>query len=179
MTDAANDTERLLGSTALPLDRLQEPMEAIALGSEPNSGRFCPHCFARLETSQPARHPSSVHSCPICGGAEAESAPFDHVPDEVLALYMAKRRREGIIVNAFAFGGIFVSLILSALLWFIVPPNLWRLASFAMLAFGSYYFARLFGYQLGVPIGAESGRRLRDRRWREFELRRAGEHYGR
>jgi len=159
--------------TTPALDRLQEDMEAIALGEQRNSGPFCGHCFSRLSGSSAATHPSNVtRRCPLCQAASEDIAPVECVPNEVLAIYMAKRRREGLIVNLFAFAGIFLSLALSALLWFVLPPNWWRLASFAMLALGSWYLARLFGYEVGVPIGARSGRHLRDRRWREFELQR-------
>jgi hypothetical protein len=172
MTEASRDSRQLPENPASLLDRLQEPMEAIALGEDENRGRFCGMCYSRLAVAGP-------QGCPVCGTSTQDRAPVERVPDEVLAIYMAKRGREGLIVNLFAFGGIFLSLILSALLWFVLPPNLWRLASFAVLAFGSYYLARLVGYQIGVPIGSESGRRLRDRRWQELDLQRDAQSSGR
>jgi len=156
--------------TLAALDRLQEDMEAIALGDEENSGTFCGRCFSRLNGSGAGTTPGR---CQVCQTATDEIPSVDRVPVEVLAIYMAKRRREGLIVNLFAFAGIFLSLVLSALLWFVLPPNWWRLASFAMLAFGSWYLARLVGYEVGVPIGARSGRSIRDKLWREFDLQRA------
>jgi hypothetical protein len=169
VSGASKEVQQLSEITAPVLDRLQDRMEAVALGEEDNSGAFCGLCFNRLDETFIASN--LPLQCPVCRTSTQGSAPVEHVPDEVLAIYLAKRRREGLIVNLFAFAGIFLSLMLSALLWFLLPANLWRIASFAMLALGSYYLARLVGYQVGVPIGAESGRRLRDRRWREFELR--------
>jgi hypothetical protein len=164
---ASKEVQQLSEITGPVLDRLQHRMEAVALGEEDNSGAFCGRCFNRLDDTR--RTSNLPLQCPVCRTSTQDSAPVEHVPGEVLAIYMAKRTREGLIVNLFAFAGIFLSLLLSALLWFLLPSNLWRIASFAMLALGSYYLARLVGYQVGVPIGAESGRRLRDRRWREFE----------
>jgi hypothetical protein len=155
------------------LDQLQEDMEAIGLGERDNRGPFCGHCFSRLDPPSPAGPSRGTDGqCPVCGADVDEVQPVPEVPQKVLAIYLAKRSREGLIVNLCAFAGIFLSLALSALLWFALPANWWRLASFAMLAAGSYYLARVVGYEVGVPIGSRSGRRLRDRRWREFNLQR-------
>ncbi|HET9319036.1 MAG TPA: hypothetical protein VFO27_04650 [Bryobacteraceae bacterium] len=88
---------------------------------------------------------------------------------------MAKRRREGLIVNLFAFTGIFLALVISAGIWLITPDNFWKIAPFAVLIFGAYYLARVVGYNVGVPLGSSSGRKLRDARWRDYvRLRDAG-----
>ena len=87
---------------------------------------------------------------------------------------MAKRRREGTIVNLFAFVGIFLALVISAGVWLITPDNLWKLAPFAVLLFGAYYLARVVGYNVGVPLGSSSGRKLRDRRWTAYVQARGG-----
>jgi hypothetical protein len=148
------------------LDELQEQMEAIALEQSPNHGRFCAHCYGRLHEPsrrRPSRLPASV--CEYCGTASDEIAPGHRVPEQVLEMYMAKRRREGLIVNLFAFAGIFLSLAISAAVWLLTPDNLWKIAPFVVLVLGSYYLARVIGYNVGVPIGSASGRKLRNLRW--------------
>ena len=148
------------------LDDLQESMEAIALGRSPNHGRFCAFCYGRLGEPirrRPSRLPAS--RCEYCGTASDEIPPSHSVPDEVLALYMAKRRREGLFVNLFAFLGIFLALVISAGVWLITPDNLWKIAPFAVLILGAYYLARVLGYNAGVPLGSASGRKLRGQRW--------------
>jgi hypothetical protein len=152
------------------LDALQEPMENIALQASPNHGRFCARCYGRLgepSRRRPSRLPASI--CAFCGLSTDEQPPVHRVPDQVLEIYMAKRRREGLIVNLFAFLGIFIALALSAVVWLITPDNLWKIAPFAVLVLGAYYLARVVGYNVGVPIGSASGRRLRNRRWLAYD----------
>jgi hypothetical protein len=151
------------------LDLLQEAMEAVALGEKANHGRYCGNCYGALggptgrRTSQLA-----ASECEFCGQSTAATSAAVSVPAEVLSIYMAKRKREGLIVNFFAFVGIFLSLVLSALLWFLLPDNWWKVLPFVVLAFGSYYLARVIGYNVGVPVGSKSGRKLRDRQWQTF-----------
>ena len=151
------------------LDGLQEPMEAIILGQKPNEGRFCGHCYAHLAEPRPSKRGRlPAGECTACGRSTEAIAPVKKVPNDVLALYLAKRKREGLIVNAFAFFGLFLSLVLSAVLWFTLPGGWWLVLPFAMLAFGSYYLARLLGLGLGASIGYYSGCGLRDRRWKAY-----------
>jgi hypothetical protein len=152
------------------LDSLQEQMENIALGASPNHGRFCARCYGRLGEPirrRPSRLPASL--CEHCGLSTDEHPPVHRVPDQVLEIYMAKRRREGLIVNLFAFLGIFIALVVSALVWLVTPDNMWKIAPFAVLLFGSYYLARVIGYNVGVPVGSNSGRKLRNQRWLAYD----------
>lgn len=157
------------------LDELQEPMEAIALGRDSNRGRFCGYCYARLAEAKGRRGEAGpVGSCLVCGHALSEAGMVDRVPAEALAIFMAKRKREGLIVNAFAFLGIFLSLLISALLWFLLPGGWWLIAPFAMLAVGSYYLARLLGLGIGASLGYNSGCDLRERGWSQYVAARSG-----
>ena len=131
-----------------------------------------PGSASRIDVS-PSRLPASL--CSVCGTSTESIAPVDHVPDEVLDMYLAKRRREGLFVNLFAFLGIFLALLLSAAVWFLTPDNLWKILPFVILGGGSYYLARVLGYNAGVPAGRASGNKLRDRRWSEFVQRRESE----
>jgi hypothetical protein len=155
------------------LDELQPSMEAIALGQSPNHGRFCGYCYGRLSEPsrrRPSRLPASA--CSFCGTLTTDVPQVHRVPDEVLALYMAKRKREGLIVNLCAFVGIFLALVLSAVTWLVTPDNLWKIAPFVVLVLGALYLARVVGYNVGVPLGSASGRRIRDARWAAFVTKR-------
>jgi hypothetical protein len=166
----------LESAPAFSPDDLQESMEEIGLGRAKNEGRFCGYCYGRLtepNRRRPSRLPASV--CPFCDTSTDQVTPVKQVPAEVLSFYLAKRRREGLIVNAFAFLGIFLALLLSAAVWFLTPDNLWKILPFAILAVGSYYLARVLGYNAGVPIGRASGEKVRDGLWNAFVERRAAE----
>ncbi len=165
-SDSGTTAER---SGALSLDELQDQMESIALGQSPNEGRFCAFCYGRLSEPirrRPSRLPASL--CEYCGTASDQLRPVREVPAEVLGIYLAKRRREGLIVNLFAFLGIFLALAISAGIWLATPDNLWKIAPFAVLVLGSYYLARVAGYNVGVPLGSTSGRKLRNERWTAY-----------
>lgn len=148
-------------------------MEAIALGQAANRGQFCGNCFARL-ADRPAGGRRAVPwpPCEVCGSSEGTAAPAAAVPAEVLGIYLAKRRREGVIVNSFAFLGIFISLVLSGVLFFTLPGGIWEVIPFATLAIGSYYLARLLGFGPGATLGYRSGTALRAQRWQSYLQRR-------
>ncbi len=146
------------------LDELQEQMEELYQARQPNSGHFCGCCYAR-------RRGESV-ACHVCGGRFADVGEAGHVPYAVLELYWGKRRREGLVVNTLAFTGLFLSVVLSGLLVYLLP-GWWRLSAVAMLLVGSYYLANILGGWVGGAIGYGWGARVRARRWEEFVERRA------
>lgn len=144
-------------------------MEEIGLGQRQNEGRFCGFCYARL--SEPIqRKPSHLPAsdCRVCGRSTDALPSVASVPADVLAIYLAKRKREGLFVNLFAFLGIFLAMVLSAVLWLVLPGGWWEIIPFVVLIFGAYYLARLFGLWFGASIGYASGYKLRERRWQEF-----------
>lgn len=153
------------------LETLQEPMEALALGEQPNSGRFCGFCYARLPKDRGRSRAGA--GCEICKRTAVDSPPVASVPAAVLAVYMAKRRREGIFVNGFAFTGIFLAMVVSLALWLVLPPGWLDVLPFAVLVVLAYYLARLLGLSLGAELGHASGVRLRERRWRQYLATRA------
>ena len=148
------------------LEALQQPMERLGLQEVPNYGRFCGHCFRRLQEEERER-------CPLCGADLAAVGTVERVPDQVIAIYMAKRKREGLLVNTFAYVGLFLgaasSLVLAMLL-----PGWWRLGAVLMLVLGSYYLANLLGIAVGGVLGYRWGVSVRNRRWREYDAQRAG-----
>src|SRR5205085_9720 len=105
------------GDTAF-LDDLQVQMEEIGLQKVPNLGHFCGFCYGRL--------PDGATQCSYCGRTVAEVAPVAKVPIYVLRVYLAKRRREGMMVNTFAFIGLFLAVVLSGLIYLFLTGG-WRI----------------------------------------------------
>ena len=86
----------------------------------------------------------------------------------------AKRRREGIMVNLFAFLGLFLSVVLSGVIYFFLQGN-WRVIALVVLIASGWYFANLLGGWWGATLGYNLGRSVRDNYWlRYLEDRRNG-----
>jgi len=148
------------------LDDLQEQMEELGLQRAPNLGRFCGYCYGRL--------PDGEDSCRHCRRPVRAVAPVSKVPIYVLRLYLAKRRREGIMVNSFAFLGLFLAVVLSGVIYFFLIGN-WRVLALFVLLLAGWYLANLLGYNVGGTLGYNWGRSVRDNYWlRYLEDRRNG-----
>jgi len=158
-------TAPVSGETAY-LDDLQVQMEELGLQKVPNLGRFCGYCYGRL--------PDGEAVCRYCRHGVDEVQPVAKVPIYVLRLYLAKRRREGITVNAFAFVGLFLAVVLSGVIYFFLIGN-WRVIALLVLLVAGWYFANLLGYNVGGTLGYNWGRSVRDGYWlRYLEDRRNG-----
>ncbi|MHB8576407.1 MAG: hypothetical protein ACYDCQ_13865 [Dehalococcoidia bacterium] len=148
------------------LDDLQVQMEEIGLQKVPNLGRFCGFCYGRL--------PDGQRRCAHCGRGSDEVAPVSKIPIYVLRVYLAKRRREGIMVNLFAFIGLFLAVVLSGVIYFFLIGN-WRVIALFVLLGAGWYLANLLGYQVGAVLGYNWGCTVRDRYWVQYvEDRRNG-----
>jgi hypothetical protein len=148
------------------LDDLQVQMEELGLQKQPNLGRFCGFCYGRL--------PDGAERCGFCGRTVAAVAPVAKVPIYVLRVYLAKRRREGLMVNTFAFVGLFLAVVISGLIYFFLVGN-WRVIALFVLLFAGWYLANLLGGWLGATLGYNWGRSVRDRYWLQYvEDRRNG-----
>jgi hypothetical protein len=141
------------------LDDLQVQMEELGLQRVPNLGRFCGYCYGRL--------PDGTDACRFCGRTATDVVPVSKVPIYVLRLYLAKRRREGIMVNTFAFIGLFLAVVLSGLIYFLLIGN-WRVIAIFVLLLAGWYLANLLGGWIGASLGYNWGRSVRDTYWLRY-----------
>jgi hypothetical protein len=141
------------------LDDLQVQMEELGLQRAPNLGRFCGYCYGRLFDGE--------QCCRYCKRAADEAGPVTKVPVYVLRVYLAKRRREGIMVNSFAFLGLLLAVVLSGVIYFFLIGN-WRVIALVVLLLAGWYFANLLGGWIGATLGYRWGRSVRDRYWRQY-----------
>ena len=138
------------------LDRLQE-------GETPNAGRFCAFCYTPL--------PPEASRCDHCGQNLSERPSITSVPREVVEMHRRMRKRESVIVNAFAFFGLglglalFLGLVainvlyLNRELWFFVIATVVFLVASRVLA-------GLIGGYIGDEIGYRYGHKKLAEEWR-------------
>jgi hypothetical protein len=151
--------------------RLDEVLGMMIKGEAPNAGRFCSHCYTPIGKSAAA--------CPYCGRDTETHMPLGKVPSEVIALYKRMRKRESLIVNSFAFGGLFLGvlifMILVAVAVYLLEAAIWMLvlATVALLI-GGRVLAGIFGGWIGDNIGYDYAHRKLVLEWQEFERQRSG-----
>jgi hypothetical protein len=146
-------------------------MELMIKGEIPNVGRFCGYCYTPVS--------KRADACSHCGRSVGDWAPVDKIPLEVGAIYRSMRRRESLIVNSFAFGGLALGLVLFIfLVWLAVyhyEANLWLLgAATAVFIVGGRVFAGLLGGWIGDNIGYDYARRKLADDWTAYERARDG-----
>lgn len=152
-------------------ERLDTVLAAMINGEAPNYGRFCGYCYTPLvKTSDTCRH---------CARTVADVAPVQKVPPEVVALYRRMRKRESIIVNSFAFAGLFLGVVLFTVLVgvavFMFDAS-WLMLALAtvVLMVGGRVFAGILGGWIGDSIGYDYAQRRLREEWTEFDARRRG-----
>src|SRR5579883_2561928 len=148
------------------MDALQVQMEQLGRQETPNLGHFCGHCYGRLTEGD--------EICRYCGHALSEAGTVNKVPIYVLRVYLAKRRREAILVNMMAFVGLALAVVLAGLIYFFLN-GYWKTIAVISLLFFGWYFANLLGGRFGAEWGYTWGKRVRDRYWLQYlEDRRNG-----
>ncbi len=136
---------------AIPVfsDRLTEVLDRIFKGEAPNAGRFCGYCFTPISKERT--------QCPHCERAVADHKPVDRVPDPILMMFKQMRRRESLVVNGFAYFGMFsgVAIFIGIfIVLFSTGANFWWYVFNIVLLF---VLARVLAGLLGGYIGDEVG----------------------
>jgi len=169
-TDVEDASRRATGNSdeRYPyLERLQPKMEERLDRKVPPTGRFCGHCYGRLRPND--------ETCPYCGAVLAEAGTASEIPQEVLRIYLTKRRIEARWVHAGAMFGLAVASLLFLLLVIWGPGLLGHPGvAFAVLIGGGYLLAQLFGPLIAGQIGYERAVRRRAQLWEEFLRQRSG-----
>ncbi len=144
MTEAEPAERRVLSP------RLEEFLEEVRAGQTPNFGTFCSSCYNPV--------PADRERCDHCGQDLLHRPPVPSIPSAVIEMFQRKQRRESLIVNAFAFLGLFLGLALFlgliAIDVFYLDRTLWLLiVSLVVLLVSSRLFAGLLGGVIGDEVG--------------------------
>ena len=143
-------------------ERLEEFLGRLLEGTSPNAGTFCSFCYNPL--------PRNFKSCDHCGQDLAKRSAIKALPGAVLEMYRRKMRSESLIVNSFAYLGLFLGLALylglvainviylEKALWFFVIATVIFLVSSRMLA-------GLLGGYIGDEIGYRVAKRHLTEDW--------------
>ena len=152
--------------------RLDEVLGMMIAGEAPNAGRFCGYCYTPMS--------KTADACPYCKRDANATGTLEKLPAEIIALYRRWRKRESLVVNSFAFGGLFLAVLifigLVAYAVYRMEASLWML-SFAtiFMLVGGRVFAGIFGGWIGDNVGYEYAHRKLVLEWQEFEqLRSSG-----
>ena len=148
--------------------RLSTVLDSILKGEAPNAGRFCRQCYTPVAQKRTR--------CAHCGRLVQEWPPVKRVPDDVLALFRRMRRRESLVVNAFAYLGLLLGVlcfIAAFYVLFMLGANVWWYVFDIILLF---VLARVLAGVLGGVVGDEIGFRYARRKlaedWAEYERER-------
>jgi hypothetical protein len=130
--------------------RLEDFMDLVWDGKAPNAGEFCGFCYNPI--------PRGYTRCDHCGQDLNERPPLKSLPREVVYMYRAKMKRESLIVNSFAFLGLFLGLALFlgmiAINVLYMEKAFWFFClSVVVLIVASRVFAGIIGGVIGDEVG--------------------------
>ena len=164
-------TEPAAGDTPIFSERLTAVLGAIFEGKAPNAGLFCGNCYTPID-AQRAR-------CLHCDQDVEQRPPVEKVPQEVLAMFRQLRRRESLVVNGFAYAGLFsgvATFIGVFYVLFMVGAGVWwYVFDIALLFVLSRVLAGLLGGYVGVEIGYRFARRKLAEEWAAYAAEREAE----
>ncbi len=153
-------------AASVPLfsERLSSALDAILRGEAPNVGRFCAHCYTPMDPQRP--------QCPHCGRSVRNYAPVERVPDGVFRMYRGLRRRESLVVNGFAYGGLLLAVLifigLFAIIFYSGAGIWWYVIDIALLFVLSRVLAGLLGGIVGDELGYRYARRKLVEDWAAY-----------
>ncbi len=153
------------GSGRIFSQRLEEFMDRLWDGKAPNAGEFCPYCYNPI--------PRGYTRCDHCNQDLTERTPLSSLPRPVVQMYRDKMKRESLIVNSFAFLGLFLGLML--FLGLVAVNVLYMEKAFWFFIVATVVFivsSRVLAAIIGGVIGDEIGYRVASKRlaedWADF-----------
>ena len=146
-------------------ERLSTVLDDIVKGVAPNVGRFCGRCYTPMGPERT--------ECPHCARPVAEHTPVGQIPPEVLVMYRQMRRREGLVVNGFAYLGlalgVFTFIVIFYVLFTIEANVWWFVGDIVLLFLLSRGLAGILGGFVGDELGFRYARRKLAEGWAEYE----------
>lgn len=142
--------------------RLESFLNQLAEGETPNAGSFCSFCYNPL--------PPGMEQCDHCGQSALGRAAITSLPGAVIEMHRRLRRRESLIVNAFAYLGLALALALflglvtvnvlsmAGELWFFIVAT-------AVLLVASRLFPALLGGVIGDEVAFRYARKRLAQEW--------------
>ena len=145
-------------------DRLTTVLNSIFDGESPNAGRFCGYCYTPLGDRERCLH---------CEKSTSEQPPADSIPEAIIAMYRKTRRRESLVVNGFAYAGLFSAVAifigLFAVMFFNGAGFWWYVFDIVLLFVLARVLAGLVGGYIGDEVGYRYARRKLAEDWAEYE----------
>jgi len=136
-------------------ERLTEVLGRIFGGEAPNAGRFCGYCFTPISSER--------SHCTHCEEAVADHKPVDSIPDPILKMFKQLRRRESLVVNGFAYVGLFTGVALFIGIFFVLFSTgasvWWYVFDIVFLFVSARVLAGLLGGYIGDEVGYSYARR--------------------
>jgi hypothetical protein len=151
--------------------RLEEHIVLFTRGELPNRGRFCGNCYTPMspETSM----------CPHCGNdGEAGLPPAAQIPQQVISMLREQWKTESTIVNAFAYAGFIIVIVLGLAVVLGIPylrANLLpaTIVYALLLLIGGRTLAGVLGGYYGDRIAYDRARARLRQRWADWVEQRA------
>ena len=158
------------GEEALPeppifSERLTTVLVDIIKGEAPNAGRFCGNCYTPIDKQR------SV--CPQCDCSVEERPPVGKIPREVGVMFRNLRGRESLVVNSYAYAGLFLGVIIFIAVFYVLftlgAGIWWFIGDLVLLAVSARVLAGLLGGYIGDEVGYRYARRKLAEDWAAWE----------
>ena len=150
-------------------DRLTTVLTDIFKGEAPNAGRFCGYCYTPIGEQR--------EQCQHCHMAVEERKPVDRIPDGIVAMFKKLRRRESIVVNGFAYIGLFSGVAIFIGIFFILASTganvWWYVFDIVLLFVLSRALAGIIGGYIGDELGYKYARSKLAEDWDAYEAEHA------
>ena len=145
--------------------RLDEVLDQITAGRAPNAGHFCGYCYTPLAPERTA--------CPHCGRSTVDFPPVPYIPDDVVLMYQELRRRERVVVHAFTYLALALTVLFTVLAAWLLP-GYWKALSLLVLAVSYFGLTTLLAGIIGDRLGYSYAQRGLARQWQTFVAERDG-----